>query len=392
MISRNIVETGYISLNHVGEQLCGDHVSVVHPSEDTTVFVLADGLGSGVKANILSTLTAKMLSTMMAKNVSIKQCVDTIAQTLPVCKERGIAYSTFTIIKIQDNRFVEIYNYDNPTPFVIHNGKVKELDYSMTVIDGKKIYSTKYEADLYDTFIMFSDGVVHAGIGETLNYGWEMPQIQNYIGALYNSAYSSMALATNLADYCNELYNHRPGDDTTVAILRVRERTQVNLLIGPASNKEDDQQMLSLFFAKGGKHIVCGGTTSHIVANYLNKPLELALDYMDKEIPPTSKIEGVDLVTEGVVTINKVLEYADDLLNKKNEEYFSWCYKQDGASLIAKMLFEEATDINFYVGCAINNAHQNDDLHLSFKLKMQLIEELAKLLKKMGKNIKVSYF
>ncbi len=392
MISRYVTEIGYLSLNHIGEQLCGDHIEVIYPNEDTTILVLADGLGSGVKANILSTLTAKMLSTMIAKNVSLQECVDTIAETLPVCKERGIAYSTFSIIKIQDNKHTEIYNYDNPLPIMLRNGKVKELDYSWKMINGKKIYQATIDANLYDTFVLMSDGVLHAGIGETLNFGWDIPQIKNFMESLYQPSYSSMSLATSLVDYCNGLYNHRPGDDTTAAVVRIRERMQVNLLIGPASNKEDDQHVLSLFFAKGGKHIVCGGTTSHITAKYLNKPLELALDYLDKEIPPTASIEGVDLVTEGVITINKVLENARDLLYGKNESYFSWCFKQDGASLISKMLFEEATDINFFVGCAINSAHQSDDLHLSFSLKMQLIDELAKMLKLMGKNIKVSYF
>lgn len=392
MISKYITEVGYLSYNHAGEQLCGDHIEVIHPNDDTAILVLADGLGSGVKANILSTLTAKMLSTMIAKNVSIKECVDTIAETLPVCKERCIAYSTFTIIKVENNRLVEIYNYDNPMPFVISNGKSKDLDWTLKIVDDKKVYHTKLEANLYDTFVLFSDGVVHAGIGETLNFGWDIPQIKDFLQGLYQKSYSSMSLATSLVDYCNELYNHRPGDDTTAAVVRIRERSQVNLLIGPASNKDDDEKMLSLFFAKGGKHIVSGGTTSNIVSKYLHKPLDLALDYIDKEIPPTASIEGVDLVTEGVITINRVLDYAKDMLQGKNHSYFDWSYKRDGASQIAKLLFEEATDINFFVGCAINNAHQSDDVHLSFSLKMQLIDELAKMLKLMGKNIKVSYF
>lgn len=392
MISKYVTELGYLSLNHVGEQLCGDHIEVVHPDDNTTILVLADGLGSGVKANILSTLTAKMLATMMGKNVSIKECVHAIAETLPVCKERSIAYSTFTIIKVKDNRFVEIYNYDNPTPFVVHDGVAMDLEWNISLIDGKKVYHALYDASLYDTFVLMSDGVKHAGIGETLNFGWDLPQIKDFVQGLFHNSYSAMSIATSLLDYCNELYNHRPGDDTTVAVIKIRERAQVNLLIGPASNKEDDAQMLSLFFSKGGKHIVSGGTTSNIVAKYLNRPLELALDYLDKEIPPTASIEGVDLVTEGVITINKVLENAKNLLYGNNTNYFLWCYKQDGASQISKLLFEEATDINFFVGCAINNAHQSDEMHLSFSLKMQLIDELAKQLKAMNKNIKVSYF
>lgn len=234
-----------------------------------------------------------------------------------------------------------------------------------------------------------SDGVKYAGIGETLNFGWDLPEIQSFMEALYHTSYSSKSLATILIDHCNELYNHRPGDDTTAVVVRIRERQTVNMMIGPATNKDDDEKMLSLFFSKSGKHIVSGGTTSNIVSRYLKKDLELALDYEDKEIPPTSKIEGVDLVSEGVITLNRVLEYAKNCL-KTNEDYFQWSFRQDGASLIAKMLLEEATDINFFVGGAINQAHQDEQIN--FKLKMQLIDELAKVLQELGKNVKISYF
>lgn len=389
--SRYVTEIGYLSFNHVGEELCGDHIEVTSPDESTKILVLADGLGSGVKANILSTLTSKMLSSMIAGDLSIKECIRCIANTLPVCKVRKVAYSTFTIIKITDNKFVDIYNFDNPTPFLIHDGKIMDLSYSSTEIDGKTIYHAKYEASLYDTFVLMSDGVKYAGVGETLNFGWDMPQIKNFMGMLYRKEYSSKALATELANQCNRLYNFRPGDDTTVAIVRIRERQQVNLLFGPPTNKEDDNEMLSLFFAKEGIHIVSGGTTGNIVSKYLNQPLILQTEYLDKDVPPTASIEGVDLVTEGIITINKVLEYANDYL-KQNEQYVTWFYKIDGASQIAKYLFEQATDINFFIGCAINNAHQGEDTNINFSTKMHLIDELAEKLKAMGKNVRKTYF
>lgn len=389
--SRYVTEVGYLSFNHVGEELCGDHVDITSPDESTKILVLADGLGSGVKANILSTLTSKMLSSMIAGDISIKECIRCIANTLPVCKVRKVAYSTFTIIKIKDNRFVDIYNFDNPEPFLVHNGKIMELSYSSTVIDNKTIYHAKYEASPYDTFFLMSDGVKYAGVGESLNFGWDMPQIKDFIGLIYRQETSAKALATELANQCNELYNFRPGDDTTVAVVRIRERKQVNLLFGPPTNKEDDETMLSLFFAKEGAHIVSGGTTGNIVSRYLNKRISLETGYLDKDIPPIGYIEGVDLVTEGVITINKVLEYANNYLDK-NSEYIDWNYKQDGASLIAQYLFEYATDINFFVGCAVNNAHQGEETGINFTTKMHLIDDLASKLKAMGKNVRVSYF
>ncbi len=389
--NRYLTEIGYLSFNHVGEELCGDHIEVTSKDESTKILVLADGLGSGVKANILSTLTSKMLSSMIAGDISIKECIRCMANTLPVCKVRNVAYSTFTIIKIKDNKFVDIYNFDNPTPFMIRDGKAIDLSYSSTIIDDKTIQHAKIEVLPYDTFILMSDGVKYAGVGETLNFGWDIPQIKNFVELIYRKEYSSKALATELANQCNNLYNSRPGDDTTVAVVRIRERQQVNLLIGPPTNKEDDEKMLSLFFAKEGIHIVSGGTTGSLVSKYLNQPLILETEYLDKEIPPTASIKGVDLVTEGVITINKVLYYADNYL-KQNNEYFNWFYQIDGASQIAKYLFELATDINFFVGCAINNAHQGEDTGINFTIKMHLIDELAKKLKLMGKNVKVTYF
>ena len=149
--------------------------------------------------------------------------------------------------------------------------------------------------------------------------------------------------------------------------------------------------MMSLFFSKEGKHIICGGTTSSIAANYLGKPLKPSLNFVRSDVPPIAELEGVDLVTEGVITVNKVLAYAKDYLDK-NEFYEQWNFKRDGASLISRLLFEEATDINFYVGRAINPAHQNPDLPINFNIKMNLVEELSACLKQMGKRIKVSYF
>lgn len=391
IINNYCTEVGALSYNHVGEQLCGDHYQIVRPDENTLVVVLADGLGSGVKASILSTLTSEIISTMMAHNLSIEECVETIAETLPVCKERGIAYSTFTILKISQNRYVQIYNFDNPEPILLRNGKEKIIPSSMIELCGKKIYRSEIEADLYDVFILLSDGTIHAGLGQSMNFGWERPQIIDYISALYNKDYSSKSLATELVSHCNDLYGNKPGDDTTAVVLRIRKRCQVNLLIGPASNVDDDVKMLSLFFSKEGKHIVCGGSTSNMVAEYLHKPLVMDTEYIDKEIPPTSFLEGVDLVTEGVITINKVLAYAKNSL-QNNQDYFQWCFKQDGASKIARILFEEATDINFFVGCAVNPAHQQPGVKMNFTIKMQLIDELAKTLKDMSKRIKVSYF
>ena len=384
-------DIGYKSINHVGEELCGDHVDVVEESENSTVIVLADGLGSGVKASILSTLTSKIISTMMAAGLPIEECVSTIAGALPVCSVRGVAYSTFTIIHLLNNQVAEIIQYDNPQVVIIRNFEIYDYPKTEMHIGGKKIYKSTIKLQEDDVFIAMSDGCPHAGMGGKYNFGWKLEDIAGYMQALVAGGYTAKNLSTMLVDECDKLYGHKPGDDTTACVVKIRKREPMNILFGPPSNRDDANRMMSLFFSKAGKHIICGGTTSSIAAKYLGKPVRASLSFERSDIPPIAHIDGVDLVTEGVITMNRVIEYAKDYLGE-NALYEEWNFKKDGASLISRLLFEEATDINFYVGKAINPAHQNPDLPINFNIKMNLVSELSSCLKKMGKRIKVSYF
>ncbi|SBW08894.1 Serine phosphatase [uncultured Eubacteriales bacterium] len=391
-MSEFCTDIGYISLNKWGEQLCGDHVELVGQGEDDTVLVLADGLGSGVKANILSTLTSKIISTMMANHMSIEDCVATIAATLPVCQVRGVAYSTFTIIRIEGNREAEIIQYDNPHVILLRGGKHFDYPMERETIDGKEIYKTRLELQEDDTFVAMSDGAIHAGVGQKLNFGWDRADIIRFLELMYNSGNTAKTVCAMLTGQCNKLYSGRPGDDTTAAAIRIRRRRPLSLMIGPPSFPGDVDRMMGLFFARPGAHIICGGTTSTLAAEYLGKPLDCGLPvYVDPAIPPTAKIEGVDLVTEGVITFSRVLEYAKDYLGD-NGSYTDWSYKKDGASQVARALFESATDICFFVGRAANPAHQNPSLPISFNIKMRLVDEVADCLQKMGKRVETLYF
>lgn len=384
-------DIGCKSINHIGEQLCGDHVDIVEQGENSTVIVLADGLGSGVKASILSTLTSKIISTMMAQGLSLEECVSTIAATLPICSVRGVAYSTFTIIHIIDNSTVELIQYDNPQIIMLRDCEIYDYPVSEVIIGGKKILKSNIKLRENDIFIAMSDGCPHAGIGTAFNFGWKRDDIAEFIRSVAHVGFTAKTLSTMLIDECNKLYGGKPGDDATACVIRIRKREPMNILFGPPSHRDDCDRMMSLFFSKEGKHIICGGTTSSIAAKYLGKEVKTTLKFERSDVPPIAYIDGVDLVTEGVITINKVLEYAKDALGD-NEKYAHWSVSQDGASLICRMLFEEATDINFYVGRAINPAHQNPDLPINFNIKMNLVQELSECLRKMGKRIKVSYF
>ncbi len=385
------IDLGYKSVNHYGEELCGDHIEVVEQDENSSVIVLADGLGSGVKASILSTLTSKIISTMMAAGLPIDECVSTIAATLPVCSERGVAYSTFTIMHIKENETMEMIQYDNPQVIMLRDGQ--NYVYTMTemILDGKKIFKSSIRLEEGDIFIAMSDGCPYAGTEESLNYNWKREDIIAFMEVMAMNGLTAKNLATLLVDECNKLYGEKPGDDTTACVIKVRKRTPINLLFGPPSNPDDVNRMMALFFSKEGKHIISGGTTAGIAAKYLGKEIVPLQNTEKTDIPPMSQIEGVDLVTEGVVTINRVVEHAKDYVNE-NELFEKWYFKKNGAALVSQLLFEEATDINLYIGKAINPAHQNPDLPVHFNLKMLLVEELTFFLKKMGKRVKVSYF
>ncbi len=385
------IDTGWISLNHVGETLCGDKVEVFGGGDEDLTLVLADGLGSGVKANILSTLTSKILCTMISGGIPLEECVSTIASTLPVCSVRQVAYSTFTILRILNNDTAHIIQFDNPATIVLRKGEIFDYPTTTRVIAGKTIWESSFPIEVDDQFIAMSDGAIWAGVGMTMNFGWDRDSIADFAMANYMPENSAKSVAGIIIDECDRLYGGRPGDDTTVAVARVRNRHTVNLIVGPPEKKEDDQMVMDLFFGKSGTKIVCGGTTSNVVARYLGEDIITSLDYYDAEVPPTCTIKGVDLVTEGVITLAKVLEYAQDFVDQAKLAP-RWSIQKDGASLIAKELFENATDINFFVGRAINPAHQNPNLPINFGIKQQLITNLSECLKKMGKHIRLSYF
>jgi hypothetical protein len=328
---------------------------------------------------------------MMAAGLPIEDCVSTIAATLPVCSVRGVAYSTFTIIHLKNNDTAEIIQYDNPHVIVLRNDVNYEYPKTEMNIDGKKIYKSTVKLQENDMFIAMSDGCPHAGIGGLYNFGWKREDIISFLEAHAPGGYTAKNMSTILVDECDKLYSHKPGDDTTACVVKIRKREPMNILFGPPSNRDDCDRMMSLFFSKEGKHIICGGTTSSIAAKYLGKTVKASLNFEQSDLPPTAEIDGVDLVTEGVITVNRVLEYAKDYLGE-NEKYEHWNFKKDGASRISRLLFEEATDINFYVGRAVNPAHQNPDLPINFNIKMNLVKELSECLKQMGKRIKVSYF
>ena len=388
------LETGYTSLNKTSEELCGDRVECTVCGDYTTL-VLADGLGSGVKANILSTLTAKILGTMFLNGATLEECVDTISETLPICQVRQVAYSTFSILQVYHNGDAYLVEYDNPGCIFIRDGKLMEIPKNVRVMQGKEINEYRFKVKKGDALILMSDGTIHAGVGELLNFGWLWQDIADYAVRQYPLTVSAMRLAASISRACDELYQFRPGDDTTVACMRIIDSKPVHLMTGPARNPEDDVRMVHEFLDDpNAKTIVCGGTSATIVSRVLGKKLDVSLDYVDPEIPPIAYMEGVDLVTEGVLTLNRVLQLLRRYVKNEtvSEEFFHELDKPNGGSMVAKVLIEDCTEVHLYVGKAINSAYQNPGLPFDLGIRQNLVEQLRHVIEEMGKTVVVTYY
>lgn len=326
---------------------------------------------------------------MVSNNIPMEECIETIAQTLPVCKERGVAYSTFSVIHVNNDGIGYMFEFDNPQCIFFSDGVQKNLERKELNILNKKIYKTDLNLKDQDVILLMSDGVPHAGIGKTLNLGWQREDIIKYLENNINYKMSARCIANVLASASEALYMGEPGDDTTVAAIKIRKESHVNIMIGPPVRKEDCNKYVEDFLDNSGIKIVCGGTTSQIVADYLNEKVETDINYIDSEIPPIGYIKGIDLTTEGVLTIRKLIELSEEYLRTDSDLPKNFL-KKDGASQLANFLFEQSSDVNFFVGQAVNKAHNG--LPIDSTLKFKLVEKLSENLKLMGKRINIKYY
>lgn len=384
------LDVGFNSINKHGEELCGDKIEMIR-DEEGIILVMADGLGSGVKANILATLTSKIAATMLRQGASIQETVDTIVQTLPVCNVRKLAYSTFTIVKICNDGRIYTVEYDNPPMILIKNKRLAEVERKLTDINGRCIKESYFCLEEEDVLTIISDGVVHAGVGAILNLGWQWQNVAEYVMQLARIEKCAGSISKGLLDACQNLYDYRPGDDATVVTVKLRRPEVIDLFTGPPKNRSEDKRAVQLLMGGSGKKIVCGGTAANIVSRETGNPLSVSTDFPDPEIPPIGYIKGVDLVTEGVLTIGKAVEKIRTFIFKQNLYTMYNTDKIDGASQLTKMLLEDCTHLNLWVGTAINPAHQNPDFPEDLSIKVKVVEELAKLMKQLGKEVKLTY-
>lgn len=376
-------EISVAQLSKKGEELCGDNVDVIRTPKDT-IMVLSDGLGSGVKANILATLTTKIASSMLRRGISLEDVVNTITETLPVCRQRKIAYSTMHIVKISHEGEATVVEFDCPTSFLIRAGKVVPFPSQEKFVGGKVIKEGTLSLQEDDMIVAVSDGVIHAGIGGLLKLGWGWQGVAEQLVLESREQRDAEGLCQQIINCCEGYYLGCPGDDTTVVTIKIRRNRYLTLLAGAPVDTISDESVVRKFLRQPGKKLVAGGTTANIVSRITGKPLSVDLIYYDVKIPPTGHIEGIDLVTEGILTLNAAVER---LKNPKIHQDKA----QDGATLMAKMLME-ADQIDVYAGGAINPAHQNPMFPMQINIKAQVLSKLQTTLEDKGKIVTTTWF
>ncbi len=387
------IDVAWKSLNKHQEELCGDKVEVLK-TDDSDIVILADGMGSGVKANILATLTSKILGTMLHEGAALESCVETVARTLPICKVRKVAYATFSILQIFHSGEAYLVEFDNPSCVFIRDGKIINYPYETREIEGKKIHEYRFTVKKNDCFVLMSDGVIYAGAGAILDLeGWTWDAMAEYTLKCTKQTLSASRLAVMLSQACSELYEEKPGDDTTVAVARVIERRIVNIFTGPPAKKEDDERLMHDFMHTEGKKVVAGGTSANIAARVLGKEIVTKADTSSPDVPPMASIDGIDLVTEGVITLGKSLKLLKKYVRDEfDTEFFDELDADNGASRLAKLLIEECTELNLFVGTAVNAAHKETALNFDLSMRQNLVDQLVRTAEEMGKTVKVMYY
>jgi hypothetical protein len=320
---------------------------------------------------------------MLEGNLSLGEVVQTLSETLPVCAVRKVAYSTFAIAQFFSQGSARVVEFDSPPPILLRGRKVQPVDYEERRIDGKTIHEAVLELVDGDWVVFLSDGVLNAGIGGVYPLGWGWEQAARFLETHAHRDLSAEDLAGKVAEAVGELYADRPGDDVSIAVIKVRHKRVANVLTGPPSQREEDREWVEHFSQRLGRRVVCGGTTAKIVARLMGQKLEVDLGTVTEEVPPLARLPGVDLVTEGILTLTRVR----DLL-RAGTDRTAVRFQVDGASSLLRLLLG-VDHVHFVVGQAVNPAHQNPDLPHQLGIRVGVVREIVEELRQRGIEVTV---
>lgn len=369
--------------NHVGELICGDKFLSQRVKEDgRTIVVLSDGMGSGVKANVLATLTASMALNFTIEKKDLQETAEIIMSTLPICSVRKMSYSTFTIIDIEDSGDTTIVEYDNPQTTIIRNNKLFNPNWQSIVLEskrtkGKTLRTCKFNAKKEDRIFFWSDGIIQSGMGSrNFPFGWGIDGATAYIQKIVSSDQfaSSSKLSKKVVNMAELNDGGKSKDDCSCGIIYFREPRKLLFVSGPPFKEKNDLDFSLRVQQYEGKKIIAGGTTAEIIARELGLKFSIESDQTDLDLPPLSHVDGINLVTEGIITLGKV----HNLLESFDKDHR---FTKGPADQIVK-LFLESDQIHMIVGTRINLAHQDPSLPVELELRRSVIKRIGSLLEK----------
>ncbi|HOI93874.1 MAG TPA: SpoIIE family protein phosphatase [Syntrophobacter fumaroxidans] len=342
------------------------------------IAVLSDGLGSGIKASVLATLTATMALKYISNYADIRETAEVIMDTLPVCSVRKISYSTFTIVDINSSGHVRVIEHGNPAYVLMR--QTESVPVEKTPIQLKKWYDrevsfSEFDACIGDRILYFSDGVSQAGMGRPeYPLGWGrknvIQQLKKWIS--WEDDISSRVLAMKTAIRARQIDGYEPKDDITCGVMYLRHPRSLLVVTGPPYSDTKDAELAQMVDAFEGRKVICGGTTASIIGRELDRDIDMNLDSLDPDVPPSSVMEGVDLITEGTLTLSKV---ADILERGQKPELM----RANAATTLASILLD--SDIIFFVvGTRINEAHQDPNLPVELDIRRNIIKKITNLL------------
>ena len=346
--------------------------------QDRVISVLSDGLGSGIKASVLSILTSTMGLNYSSNDFDIEKTARKIMKTLPVCEKRKISYSTFSIVDINQEEEINIAEYDNPNFILVRNGKVInpepeeiELNSHEYKQDILKLYN--FKAQLGDRIILFTDGVTQSGMGtDRFPLGWGKEEVEDYVYEQIEEKGNSSAreLARAIVSKAYEFDHYEAKDDITCGVINIRKPRKLLIASGPPLDKDKDPELARIVEDYQGKKIICGGTTAKIISRELDRELQVEIDKNGQEVPPHAQMEGIDMITEGILTLGKFSQRLKNRENTIRDEVLK--------ELKEKLLNSDI--IHFVVGTRINEAHQDPNIPDELGIRRNVIKEIAETL------------
>ncbi len=387
------IEVNSQQKNHHGERICGDAFLTRYLREENRkIVVLADGMGHGVKANVLATLTSTMAVNFAAEHKEADRIAEIIMNTLPVCSERKISYASFTIVDIEADGRTTVLEYDNPRTVLLRGSTPVDPPWSEVVLEkgrnsGKVLHTCTLYPKKEDRIILCSDGVTQSGMGsDQWPFGWERENMIRYAAKLVENepTVSARTVAAKIVNMAYRNDHYRAKDDISAAVIYFRDPRRLLLCTGPPYEKEKDSELAAKASGFRGKVILSGGTTADIVARELGKTITDNLDFEDSDLPPESFMEGVDLVTEGILTLQKVSEMVRTYDNSVR-------LGKGPADKIVRLMME-SDEIHFIIGTRINVAHQDPNLPVELEIRRTVVKRIASILEnKWMKKVTLEY-